>query len=252
MMRVACRIGRRISDAASRTTSRAGRCTPRRQGPVLPQTAEGVLHVDDGVVHQCPDGDGHPAQSHGVDRDAGQMQGHHGGAERERDGEDRDGRRAEIAQERQQHEEDQDRAVPEGGHDVGDGDGDEIRLAEDAAVQHHAVGQGSLDPVELVIESGREVERVDIRLALNAQYYRRPAVHRCGPEAWARAGPDLCHITEQHRGSPVPRHHRGGEVLDAPHRPRSRGSRRPGRRARTCRPRPGPRRLPPHAPRPRA
>ena len=40
----------------------------RRQLAVLPQPAEDVLDVDDGVVHQLADGDGHAAEGHGVDR----------------------------------------------------------------------------------------------------------------------------------------------------------------------------------------
>ena len=40
------------------------------QKAVLVQTAVDVLHVDDGIIDQRTDGDGHTAQAHGVDGEA--------------------------------------------------------------------------------------------------------------------------------------------------------------------------------------
>ena len=53
---------------------------------VLAQPPEDVLHVDDGVVDQRADGDGHAAQGHGVDRRPERLQDQHRRDERQRDG----------------------------------------------------------------------------------------------------------------------------------------------------------------------
>ena len=51
-----------------------------RQVVVLLEPPEHVLDVDDRVVHERADGDGHAAQRHGVDRDAEQLHGEEVGA----------------------------------------------------------------------------------------------------------------------------------------------------------------------------
>ena len=63
MMTVAKTIEVRISSVASRTTTAAGcrsRLGPRR---VLAQPPDDVLDVDDGVVDERADGDGHAARA---------------------------------------------------------------------------------------------------------------------------------------------------------------------------------------------
>ena len=68
MISVAKTMDAWISCVASNTTSQRGPPLALAACAVLAQPADDVLHVDDGVVHQGAEGDGHAAQGHGVDR----------------------------------------------------------------------------------------------------------------------------------------------------------------------------------------
>lgn len=55
--------------------------------PVLPQSPEDVLDVDDGIIHQFADGDRQTTERHGVDRQPEKMKNdrsHQNGCQRDR------------------------------------------------------------------------------------------------------------------------------------------------------------------------
>ena len=63
-----------------------------------------VLDLDRRLVDQNPDGQREPAQGHDVDRIAGQIEDNDRPQERQRDVQDNDDHRPEVAQEQQHHE----------------------------------------------------------------------------------------------------------------------------------------------------
>ena len=102
------------------------------------QPAKDIFHENHRVVHERADGDGHAAQGHGVD---GRAEGfHHQNRhhQRERNGREGDERGADVGQKEQHDEHDQQAAVAQGGLHVVDGNLDEVRLPEDAFINHHA------------------------------------------------------------------------------------------------------------------
>ena len=114
MMIVAKTIDVRISSVASRTTSAAGRCCSDRSRRVLAQPPDDVFDVDDRVVDERADGDGHAAERHRVDAGAERAQHQHGGGQRQRHRRQRDAGRAQIRQKDEDDDDDEQPAVAEG------------------------------------------------------------------------------------------------------------------------------------------
>ena len=85
---------------------------------VLAQALEHVFNVDNCIVDQRTDGDGHAADAHCVDGEAHELQDDDGDEQRERDGGQRDERRAAIHEEDEEHEHHEDAAFNERFADV--------------------------------------------------------------------------------------------------------------------------------------
>ncbi len=144
--------------------------------PVQAEATIDILHVDHSVVDQRADGDGKPAERHGVDRQPHQLEHHQRAQHRQRDGDQRDERRLPVEQEHEQHDGDADQRFDQHAQQVGDGGLDEARLAEldiggAHALRHHLLqlGQHRLDPA-------RNADGVGLRLLLHSQDDTRLAV----------------------------------------------------------------------------
>ena len=106
------------------------------------QAMEDVLHHDDRGVHQQADGDGHAAQGHGVDPDAGLVQEDAGQGDGERDGEGHEQGRSQIAEQREQHHDDEEGPEQHGASDAAERRRHEQRLVVDHP-EGHALRAGS-------------------------------------------------------------------------------------------------------------
>ena len=60
---------------------------------IVAQPPKDVFHIDHGVIDQRPDGDGHPAQGHGIDRRPKRLQDEHRGEQGQGNGGERNDRR---------------------------------------------------------------------------------------------------------------------------------------------------------------
>ena len=147
-----------------------------RQRGVLAQPPRDVFDIDHGVVHQRPDGDGHAAEGHAVDRQPGQPQTDNGGQQRQGYREQCDGAGAEIREEQQGDDDYEQRAVAQRGDQVAERQLDEVRLPEQQRVEPHAGRQLGLRPLQHAFELARQGERVDVRLPVNAEDDGRLAV----------------------------------------------------------------------------
>ena len=155
MMNVAKVIELRISREARSVTASGVLAQGRLELGVLAQTPENIFDVDDGVVDQRADRDGHAAQSHRVDRRAEKFERQHRGEQRERDRQQRNERGAQIHEKQKQDHNHHDGAVAQRVDDVIDGDLDEIRLAKDLPVDRHARRQRLLNVFQSSVQFRR-------------------------------------------------------------------------------------------------
>jgi hypothetical protein len=128
-------MAERTSRVAAAMTSSTGRGEARA---VLLEPAQHVLHPHHRVVHQLADGDGQPAQGHGVDGQAEVAEHQRRDQQGHRDRHEGDERGAGVEQEQEQDHRHQDGAVAQGLLHVGHRVLDEGRLLEQEA--------GLLDP----------------------------------------------------------------------------------------------------------
>ena len=204
MISVAKTIDPRISPLASKTTSSAGRPLRLGQPAVLAQAPDDVLDVDDGVVHQRADGDGHAAQGHGVDGGPERLHGEHRGHQRERDREQRDDAGPHVGEEQEDDDDDQHRAFGSARQHVVDGRLDEVGLAEDAAVSiSMPLGSVAWMSSSTASSARGEFQRVGAGLLLDAEDHRRPRRRGRRRRAWARA--DATSATSRTITGPSPR-----------------------------------------------
>ena len=164
MMTVAKTIDVRISSVASRTTT-ARPAPPPAAGRVLAQPPDHVLDVDDRVVDERADGDGHAAERHRVDGGA------EGAQHRARRGASDSGIAVSVIAAARRLARNSTTtttsraAVAQRGDDVVDRDLDEVGLPEDAPVDRHARRQLALQRVELAVEPRGHLDRVRARAA---------------------------------------------------------------------------------------
>ena len=130
-----------------------------RQEAVFVQAAPDVLHIDDGVIDQRTDGDGHTAQTHGVDGEPHVVEHQHGHDERQGQGDERNEGRPHVGQEEEQHDDHEDAAFDERLAHVADGAFDEAALAEDVGRYLHVGGQVLLQVLEGGFQLAGQLQR---------------------------------------------------------------------------------------------
>ena len=108
-----------------------------RQHAVLAQVFPHILHIDDGIVYQRTDGDGHTSQTHGIDAQSHVVKHQDGHHKRERQGYQRDERGPCIGQEEEQYNHHKERPFVQGGLYIADGAFDEAGLAENIGRDVH-------------------------------------------------------------------------------------------------------------------
>ena len=133
-------------------------------GIVFPQPFVDILHVDDGVVYERADGDGHAAEAHGVDGMPRKAHDDDGDEQRQGHGRERDERHAAVHQEYQQHEDDEEGSLDEGVFDVVYRAVDEARLPEDIGRYLHVVRKARTELGDGRIECFGEVDGAGVGL----------------------------------------------------------------------------------------
>ena len=101
-----------------------------REPEILLEPFEDVFHVDDRIVHQRSDGNGHTAETHRVDGKAHQFERENRYEQRERQCYQRDDRRAHVHQKEEQYHYDEKRPFEQGFLDVVDRSFDKAGLTE--------------------------------------------------------------------------------------------------------------------------
>ena len=174
-----------------------------RETGVLPEPPRDVLDIDDGVVDERADGDGHPAQGHAVDRQAREAKTNDGGQQRQRNRHQRDGAGAQVGEEHEGHEHDQIGSVAQRVRQIGERELEEIRLSEQARVEPHPRRQIRPNLIEHRVELTGQRQCVDVGLALNAEDHRRLSVARSVTPLERRALPQFGHVTHVERSGIV-------------------------------------------------
>ena len=182
---------------------------------VLAQPAHHVLHVDDRIVHERADGDGHASERHRVDRGAKRTQHEHRRGERQRHRRERDRGRPQIREKQQDNDDDQYAAIAQGRDEVVDGHFDEVGLPEHPAIDRHPARQFLLERVELAIEPPRQLDGVRARLFLDSDDHRRLSAPRSLPSFQRRSFADVGDVTHEHRARAAQRHDALPDLLGA-------------------------------------
>ena len=193
---------------------RQGRERLRFQAVFL-QAAQHVFDVHHRVVHQLANGDGQPAQRHGVDRQseiAEHQRGHH---QRQRNGHQRDDRGAHIQQEQEQHDRHQNGAIAQGFLDVAHRAFDEIGLLEQELRRFNALGQRLVQCGHGLLDGLGERHAVGARLLLHRQDHGRLALVAGVAALDGRGQPNLGHLVQQDGLRVLHTHHHVAQVLDA-------------------------------------
>ncbi len=154
---------------------------PLGQQPVAPQPPEHILHIDDRVIHQRPDGDGHAPQAHGVDSVAQTIQNQHTNHERNRNGEQRDDGGPQVHQEHQQHHHHEEGAFDQGPLEVRDGHLNEVGLPEHIGAQLDPAGEGGMQFLHGRVQPARQFQGVDVGLLGDGHHHGGAGV--AGPDA---------------------------------------------------------------------
>lgn len=153
VMIVACTIEVRISVDASYTTFSDGTPFGFREPEILLEPFEDVLHVDDRIIHQRSDGNGHTTETHRVDGKAHQFERENRYEQRERQCYQRDDRRAYVHQEEEQYHHDKKRPFEQGFPDVVDRSFDKAGLTETVGRQVDVRRKLCLDLGDRFVES---------------------------------------------------------------------------------------------------
>ena len=144
-----------------------------RQLPVLAQVLPDVLHIDNGVIDERADGDGHAAEAHRVERQPEVVQHEDRDEQRERQRDERDERRAGGGQEEEEDDDHEYGPLEERVLHVVDRTLDKARLAEDVGRDLHVPGQVLLQVGEGLLEFFGQLDGSRIGLFGHGQKHRR-------------------------------------------------------------------------------
>ncbi len=188
---------------------------------ILAQAPGDVLHIDDGIVHQGADGNGHATERHGVDAGPQGIKDQDGGQQGQGDSQDRDGRGRGTPQEGEDDHQNHDSAVAQGHLHMGDRRLDEVRLAEEPRFDQHARRQASLELGHEGVEAFGQGQGIGPGLLLNGEHHRRVAVGR--GRAAGDGGTDAHprEVGDADRYAIAQIHDRRGDIVRAVHPPQA-------------------------------
>ena len=144
-----------------------------RQHAVLAQVFPHILHIDDGIVYQRTDGDGHTSQTHGIDAQSHVVKHQDGHHKRERQGYQRDERGPCIGQEEEQYNHHKERPFVQGGLYIADGAFDEAGLAENVCRDMYIGRKILLKVFQCCLQTLCQFDGTRIRLFGNGDQHRR-------------------------------------------------------------------------------
>ncbi len=204
------RVDDRRTDLFRRLENDAQRRQPLVLGAreILAQPFEYVLDVDDRVVDERSDRDGHASEAHRVDREPHPFQRQNRHEQRERQRDQRDDRRAEVHQKDQQDDHDEDRSFEQRFLNVVDRAFDETGLTERVGRYVHVRRQRLAQFGDGSVEFFGQFERVRVRLLRDGHQHGRLTAFGCRAQP-GRLGsdPHVGHLFERN----------GEAVLDTDH-----------------------------------
>ena len=169
---------------------------------VLSESLEYVLDVDDRIVDQRADRNGHTAEAHRIDRKPHRLQRQHRHQQRQRQRDQRYDRRAEIHQEDEQHDHDENGPLEQRFLNVVHRTFNEPRLPENVGRNVHVRRQSPLDFGERPIEFVGQFERIGIRLFGHGHQNGRFAALRSDAQPRRfRSDFHIRNVFEQHRNA---------------------------------------------------
>ena len=131
---------------------------------VFAQASEYVFDVDNRVIDQRSDSDGHTTQTHRVDRQIHQFQYENRHEQRQRNCNERDGRNARVHHKEEQHDHHKQSSLDQRTLNVVDRRGDKARLTEDVGRDVDILRQRFLQIRELVFECFGQLDRAGLVL----------------------------------------------------------------------------------------
>jgi hypothetical protein len=183
---------------------------------IVAQPPKDVFHIDHGIIDQRPNGDGHPAQGHGIDRCPKHLQDEHRGEERQRDSGERDEGCSEVGQKEEHNDHDQKAAVTQSMEDIVDGGFDKIGLPQYRG-DLHPFRQFNLEVAEDRFERTGERKRVGAGLLLHPENDRRLRVDRALTPFGGRIHLHATEVGDADRDAVLRGDHHGPDVLRRPH-----------------------------------
>ena len=184
------------------------------RGHAVLDMAVDVLDDDDRVVNDQPDAEHQGEQRQKVDRIAERQQRDHHPDQREWNGDDRDERRAQIAQEQENHDNDDRRRLNERLGDLIDGGANEGgRIVGDRRLE--AGGQLVLDARHDRPDTVDHGQRIGFRRAIDANEHRLEAIEHRGGVGGLGPELDLGDVAKPHQRVAVGRDHQFAEGLGA-------------------------------------
>ena len=130
-----------------------------------------VFHVDNGIIHQRTDGNGHTSQTHGIDTQPHVVQHQNGHHQGKRKGNQRNNRRPRIGQEQEEHDDHKDGTFIQRFLYVADGAFNEARLAEHIGRDFHILRQVLLQIGQGLLQLFRQGNRTRIGLLRYRKQY---------------------------------------------------------------------------------
>src|SRR6266545_357246 len=127
---------------------------------VLPESAENIFHVDNGVIHNGADRNSQPPQRHGVNAHAEAAHDKNSHEQAQRHSRKSDEGSANVEEKKHHHDRDYDTALDQGAPEVRNGRFDEVGLTENLGLQLDTLRQGFTDLLQCffdVISDGKRV-----------------------------------------------------------------------------------------------
>ena len=177
------------------------------EGTVFAQTLVDILHIDDGIVHKRADGDGHTAQTHGVDGKPHGVEGEERDDQRQGDGDQRDESGAHVQEEDEEYDDHKDAAFEERLADIVDGAAYEAFLTVDVGGHLHVVRERFCHVRQCGVEAFGQFERADVRLFRHGHHHAGFAFERCGAHL-------RCAVADFHFGNVGERHRHLSDAFD--------------------------------------
>ena len=179
------------------------------------EPAQGVFHIDHGVIDQLAHGNRDPAQRHDVDRQPQVVKNQHRRRQRKRNRSQRDQGRARREQKRKQDDRHHDGPVAQRLGHVAGGGADEVGLAKQDLGRSQPGRSARVELGQRSFDLLGQAQRVGTGLLLYAHHHRRGGVEAGVAALHAGGKAHVRDLLQQDRAPVAPGHRQALQVFDA-------------------------------------